>query len=227
MGCGRREFLGLFGGILARLALAENPCAVRQDRLYLNRRLNMAFTCPLGWNFVHLNEMGRMQKGQLLAFDDPSLERFVLDSLEFPIVALQPPGDSGAAIQIYLQSPPTDSDVVSDVMKIAFDRPQAVSPELAYSRPMRLIRADWQASRAALRNFRVSKLPADFTLSGCPAAEYTARYDFEHRWVVSSQRVTVRSIVIEHGERFYLLRLLGGEASEAACGEFLNTLRLV
>lgn len=70
MGIGRREFLGLFGGLLAKLARVSSPAAACVGEVYLNRRLGIAFSCPPGWKFVSVADMGALREGQLLALDE-------------------------------------------------------------------------------------------------------------------------------------------------------------
>lgn len=226
MGNGRREFLSAFGAILARLAMAPSPAAVSHEGLYLNRRLGIAFHCPSDWEFLRLDDMGEMQKGQLLAPDDVEQNKAILESLDLPFVALSPRDNSHLSVQIYSAILPDENDFVHELMKIAFNSPNAVSPETSFSGPMRIVRRDWQSSRGLLKSFTVTKLPVELSVSNCIAAEYTANYDFEHEQLREARRVTVRSVAIEHGTRYYLLRLISDVESQHNFSAFLDSIHL-
>ena len=74
---------------------------------------------------------------------------------------------------------------------------------------MQIIRRDWQILRCLLHSFRVSSLPDDITISNCDGAEYTTTYGFRHRDLEAPRLVRVRTVALQHGQRFYLLRLIG------------------
>lgn len=227
MGIGRREFLAAFGTLLAQLAITPSSAAARHDDLYLNRRLGVAFHCPPDFDFVRLEDMGEVQKGQLLTTDDINYSQAILESLDLPFVALSSRRDPHVSVQMYLASSPTDTDIVHELMKAAFDRPDAVSPETKFPAPMRIIRNDWQASRGLLKAFKVKQLPSELSISNCKAAEYTANYDFEHEQLEAPRPVTVRSMVIEHGSRYYLLRLISDVSSPHDFSSFVDSIRLL
>lgn len=227
MGIGRREFLSAFGTILARLATAPSPAAARHDNLYLNRRLGVAFHCPPGWDFVRLDDMGEVQKGQLLATDDVGHSKAILGSLDLPFVALSERRNPHTCVQVYLASPPNKTEIVHELMKAAFDRPDAVSPETTFPGPMRIIRNDWQISRGLLKAFTVTQLPQELSVSNCIAAGYTANYDFEHEQLEGPRPVTVRSVAIEHSSRYYLLRLISDVSSPHDFSTFVDNLYLM
>lgn len=227
MGIGRREFLAAFGTLLARLAIDSSPAAARHDDQYLNRRLGIAFHCPPGWDFVRLDDMGEIQKGQLLATDDAEQNKEILGSLDLPFVALSPTNDPHVCVQMYLASPPSETDIVHELLKATFNRPNAVSPELAFPGPMRIIRRDWQISRGLLKAFTVTDLPTQLCISNCLAAEYTANYDFEHEQLESCRPVTVRAVAIEHASRYYLLRLISDASSPFDFSKVLDSICLI
>ena len=77
----RRQFLAIFGGLLAELATSRSPAVYQNGRVYINRRLGLACSGPDGWSFVRLAEMGEIQKGQLLAVDDPAENTSILKSM--------------------------------------------------------------------------------------------------------------------------------------------------
>ena len=227
MGIGRREFLTAFGTLLARIAISPSPAAARHENLYLNRRLGIAFHCPPGWDFVRLDEMGEVQKGQLLATEDIDHSKAILSSLDLPFVALSARRNPHTCVQMYMASPPSEKDIVHELMKAAFDRPNAVSPETTFPGPMRIIRNDWQTSRGLLKAFTVTQLPMELSVSDCIAAEYTANYDFEHEQVAGPRPVTVRSVAIEHSSRYYLLRLISDVSSPHDFSTFVDSICLV
>ena len=230
MRIGRREFLAVFGGLLSRLALQTSPAIYRENDLYLNRRLGIAFTRPAGWEFVQLADMGEIQQGQQLAIDDPSLSATILGSLDLPFVALVKNDDFQAeqsiAIQFYFAEPPSENDIASFVLEEAFGKKRKSNRDEKRSLPMRKIREDWQISRNLLHSFRVCSLPTDVEIALQPAAEYTARYEFRHNELPSSRMIRVRTVVIEHGDRLYLLRLIDSDDSPFDFNSFLADLHL-
>lgn len=228
MGIGRREFLAAFGTVLTQLAIKPSPAAACHDNLYLNRRLGIAFHCPADWEFVRLEDMGEVQKGQLLDVDDVGQSQAILESLDLPFVALSSRQNPHICAQMYLASSPDNNiDVVHELMKMVFDRPDAVSPEAGFPAPLRIIRSDRQASRGLLKAFRVKQLPRQLSVSNCMAAEYTVTYDFEHEKLEKPRPVIVRSIAIEHGTRYYLLRLISDVSSPYDFSTFVDSISLM
>jgi len=228
MGIGRREFLATFGTLLTQLAITPSPAAACHDDLYLNRRLGIAFQCPADWEFIRVEEMGEVQKGQLLAMDDVGQSQAILESLDLPFVALSSRQTPHTCAQMYLASPPDSNiDVVHELMKMVFDRPDAVSPEAEFPAPLRIIRSDRQASRGLLKAFRVKQLPRQLSVSNCMAAEYTVTYDFEHEQLKEPRPVIVRSIAIEHGSQYYLLRLISDVSSPHDFSHFVDSISLM
>ncbi len=227
MGIGRREFLTIFGTILAKLALASSSAAGRHDDLYLNRRLGIAFRCPEGWDFCQLESMGEIQNGQLLDVDSEESNAAILKALDLPFVAISPKNSSNICVQIYLASHPDQLDLAHELMKIAFSRPNAVSLELQFTKALRIIRRDLQISRGILKAFKITDLPSQSNLSGCPSAEYTSEYDFEHERMTSYRRVRVRTIAIEHHQRFYLVRLISDASLPFDFNSFVEGIKLM
>ena len=228
MEIGRREFLAKFGGLLAQLALRPSPAIYQQDDLYINRRLGLAFSRPAGWNFVRLSDMGEMQQGQLLAVDDPEQNQAILRALDLPFVALSPEqllhGAETVGIQFYLAEPPSTVDVVSVILHETFGKQYKGTPEARFSPPMQVVRRDWQISRGLLDSFCVRSLPEDCATSSCPAAEYTATYEFRHRALPEPRTIRVRTVVVQHHLRFFLLRLIDTEEFVFDFSPFLETL---
>jgi hypothetical protein len=91
---------------------------------------------------------------------------------------------------------------------------------------MRIIRRDWQTSRGLLKSFTVTELPVTRSVSKCIAAEYTASYDFEHEKLRKARPVSVRSVAIEHGTRYYLLRMISDVASRHDFSHFVDSICL-
>lgn len=231
MGIGRREFLAVFGACLAKLATGPSPAAAHVDDLYINRRFGLAFTRPPGWDFIELAPMGKLAQGQLLALSDPQTSAELLESLDPPFVALAPttnPDDEvSPAIQFYLSSPPPQVDIVSMLLHQAFGKEYPGNPDAELPVPLQIIRADRQASRGLLHAMRVNSLPESTTLSECPAAEYTYSYQFHHQNLPAPRPVRVRSMAIEHHERYYLLRLIDTPEHPVDFESFLSSVRLV
>lgn len=127
---------------------------------------------------------------------------------------------------MYSATLPDEHDIVHELMKATFNRPNAVSPETAFPGPMRIIRRDWQMSRGLLKAFTVTELPVACSVSNCIAAEYTANYDFEHEQLSGTRPVTVRSLAIEHGTQYYLLRLIRDVSSQHDFSPFVDSICL-
>lgn len=229
MESGRREFFAIFGGLLAELALRPSPAVYQQGALYINRRLGLAFSKPAGWDFVGISQMGEMQQGQLLAVDDPGQNQAILSTLDLPFASLSPdPSFQGAetlGIQFYLAEPPSTMDVVSVILHEAFGKEYRGTPESRFAPPMQVVRRDWQISRELLESFRVHSFPKELAISSCQAAEYAATYTFRHRDLHEPCAIRVRTVVVQHRLRFYLLRLIDTERFPFDFAPFLETLR--
>lgn len=150
-----------------------------------------------------------------------------------PFVGLMPDcqGDSSVGIQFYLVEPPPERDVVTDLLRAVFTEMSGKevkeSVELQYPVPMQIIRSDWQALRGVLHALRVSSLPENIEISNCQGAEYTTSFDFQHRDLPAPRRVRMRTIVVQHDARCYLLRLSDTEQDPFDFAPFLASLRLV
>ncbi len=226
----RRQFLAIFGGLLAELATSRSPAVYQNGKVYINRRLGLACSAPDGWSFVQLAEMGEIQKGQLLAVDDPEENASILKSIGLPFVALSPESShhehQTLGIQFYLAEPPDTIDVASMLLHAAFEKPYKGNAESTFTPAMQIACRDRQIARDLLHSFRTRSMPKDLELSGCSAAEYTATFEFRHRELSAPTTVRQRSIAIQHETRFYLLRLIDTEACPFDFNPFLETLRL-
>lgn len=221
----RRDFLAIFGGILAELATKPGPGATVFENHYINRRLGIAFVQPPEWKFLRLEEMGRMKQGTLLAVDDPKHNADVLDSFDLPFVAMSPTNGENLCVQMYLVGGPGRHDAFQGRFAELCGMQNASALRPDFSGPMRVIREDWQASRGLLKNLRVSPLPSELHLSGCDAAEYTARYDFCHKNLAKPRTISVRSVAVMHRGRYYLLRLIKDQDSDFDFTPFLNSVQ--
>ena len=81
MGIGRRDFLAAFGILLTRLSTCPSPAAAVHEDVYLNRRLGISFPSPPDWEFIQLEQMGEVQKGQLLAINSAEDSESLLANL--------------------------------------------------------------------------------------------------------------------------------------------------
>lgn len=224
------EFWNQCQATLGQLAERVSPAVYQQGDLYLNRRLGLAFTAPAGWRFVNVAEMGDVQAGQFLDVRSHEENAALLASMELPFVALaaaqaEEHDDEGSlGIQFYLVDPP-GPDLTRLLLHAARGEAYRPSPELDFSAPLQVIRRDWQCARGMLHDLRVSELPKETCVAGLPAAEYTAGYSFRHRQLQRRRRLCVRSIAMEHGPRFYLLRLIHAEGESYDFTPFLASLR--
>ncbi len=226
----RRQFLAIFGGVLAELAISRSPAVYQHGKVYINRRLGLACSGPEGWNFVQIAEMGEIQQGQLLAVNSSEENATILKSIGLPFVALSPEtswhGQQTLGIQFYLAAPPDSIDIASMLLHEAFEKEYKGNAESKFTPAMQIACRDRQIARELLHSFRTRSMPKDMQVSGCSAAEYTATFEFRHQDLSMPTRVRQRSIFIQHDKRFYLLRLIDTEASPFDFDRFLETLQL-
>jgi len=235
MGIGRREFLQIFGSLLATLATRTSDAICLSDDVYVNRKLGIGFSKPSGWKFVDVKDMGTVKKGQLLDVDDPDLADFMLASLDLPFVAVAPLAEPTArqtrCAQFYLASHPDEDQaadrVLGEILQSAFGRKSVNRNTSEFTLPMKKARQDWQGCRELLSEFRVSSLPQATRLSNCDAAEYTASYLFEHVELPAPRRIRVRTLAVQHHDLFYLIRLIDAQEYAFDFSEFLSSIRLV
>lgn len=235
MGIGRREFLAMFGAMLAEVSLTRSQAVCLFDDAYVNRRLGIGFSKPTGWEFDSVKQMGTVKQGQLLDVGDPELSRSILDSIDLPFVAVSYASQSikgqSKSAQFYLASHPAETEaesrLVSELLHAAFEKEPERSSNPQFSAPMQKVRQDWQACRELLAEFRVTSLPEETRLSNCEAAEYTASYLFEHEQLPAPRRVYVRTIAVEHRAFFYLIRLVNSEDQPFDFSDFVSTIRLI
>jgi hypothetical protein len=224
----RREFLHLFGELLAGLALAPSPAVFCRDDLYLNRRLGVAFTRPPGWEYMRVAQMGEMQKGQILDLPETTAQ-YVLDRMDLPVVAMTYSVGEGHEPSLGIQwwraelEPPPDP--AEELLRQHFPQ-RAPERERTFPPALRIIRRDWGQSRTFLREFRCSSLPTETVVSGYPAAQYTAHYWHQHEDLPESLRVVTRTIAIHHGPLFHLIRLHDAAGGNADFNPFLASIAL-
>jgi hypothetical protein len=133
-------------------------------------------------------------------------------------------------IQTYLASHPSVVDPVDVLVDIFHkemygDRPRR--EKMNFSLQMQKIRSDWQANRSFLKKFRVSQLPAERSVSNCPAAEYTASLLYENFHLSAPVKLRVRSIAIMHHDYTFLLRLTDTEAQPVNFDPFIGSIKLI
>lgn len=234
MGIGRREFLQIFGSLLATVSAAPSASVCLFDDVYLNRRFGIGFTKPLDWEFIDVREMGTMRSGQLLDVDNPRLSDSIMASFDLPFVAVKGRTISDESqtpcMQFYLATHPDQTDaetrMLSESLQNELGFEPVERPVVSFTNSMRKIRQDWQACREFLTEFRASELPTETEISCCDAAEYTASYLYEHVDLVEPRRIRVRTLAVEHHDRFYLIRLIDANDSPYDFSDLMSSLRL-
>jgi hypothetical protein len=219
----RREFLRLFGGLLASLAVGPSPAVHRRDELYLNRRLGFTFQQPPDWTFVQVADMGEMQAGQLLEVPT-DVNQWIMESMDLPVVALEWKHGGPGGIQ-WWRSELVYHDPVEDMLRESFPR-SGPDPELSFSPAMRIVRRDWNRSRCYLKDFRCSDLPEECSIDGFPAARYTASYQFDHKLLAKPTKIRTQSIAIEHRTLYHLIRLHDSGEYPLDFSRFLESIHL-
>lgn len=217
MGIGRRKFLELFGAALVKLAVGFRAAGTLGDKLYVNRLLGIAFTCPAGWRFHSVQELGELRDAVLLS-EDPRIDELIRSLADVPFVSLVPAGEANAGIQFYLGGNPNALGwIMPGAVQSAFE---------SLSLPRQIILDDWQTCRGSITKHRVTELPSDFMISGCPAAEYTATFDVTAVANSETTRARARTIAIEHHNRSYVIRLGDSPDRPYDFSAFLSTLKL-
>lgn len=190
MGIGRRDFLIAFGSTLAAVAGLPSPAVMLDADLYLNRRLGFAFHKPRGWHFADVAKMGAMQQGQLLSLEDEEVNRIWKSADALPIVTAgaEPLSTSGRyfspAASVLLD--PIDEHEPEPFL-VAHEEIGLVSSMLC----------GWEAT-SPVRRLKVSS---------CAAAEYRARFLFEHVQLAQSTPVRMRTLLIHQDRWRYTLRM--------------------
>lgn len=219
MGIGRREFLRIFGSTLAGVCVAPSLAVViRDDDLYINRKLGLAFRKPAGWHFASVQQMGECLRGEMLDLEDRALIEKIKADTELPLVAIsQEPVEASSnrftpGITMYLDRYSAES---SD------GKPRAT--------PAEVICRDIEGLASVLRRFQITAAPKRIMLSECEAHEYTSTYLFEHVGLSAPEPIRMRSILIVQEPAWYTLRLYDSfqTPKEVDYSAFLNGIRVL
>jgi hypothetical protein len=221
MGIGRREFLRLFGAALATLVRPASPAVALLGDLYINRKLGIAFRKPLGWHFGNVKEMGEVKNGQLLDLEDPGLARDLVQETELPLLSISREPISASSrtftpgVNIYLDR---------------FLADETRPPEVADD-PLQTTEHDAEDCAEILKEFRMLSHPVPARVAGCPSAEYTASFLFEHTNLPQPVRVRMRTLLVVQIPAWYTLRMydspyLGGKDA-FDYSEFVNSIQVV
>jgi hypothetical protein len=236
MGIGRREFLRVFGPLLATIATKPSTSACLLDDTYVNRQLGIGFTKPHGWSFADAEEMAAVKTGQLLEIDDAEYAASLIESADLPYVAVKGPELQSnkwitPSAQFYLTRDPSEISaedrVVEQLLQATFGKPAVKRKMPVFTPPMQVVRRDWQGCRGLLAQFRVTSLPQEACISNCRAAEYTARLLYRHVEIPEGRTIRMKTIAVESQKRFHLIRLSDSEEYPFDFSSFLSTLRIV
>jgi len=195
LGIGRRRFLQLFSSTLSALAANPSSAIALVEDYYINKKLGIAFTKPKGWVFADVRQMGEVKRGQLLDLNDPELEREFLEYTELPILTISRDGISGACRDF------------TPGITVYIDRfsSEEVEQENGGSTVMGLV-DDVEVCSVILKEFCVLTPPSMTSVSQCEAAEYTAKFLFEHANLIPTP-VRMRTLAIDQGTTLYTIRM--------------------
>lgn len=220
MGIGRRQFLQLFGATITGLTANPSRAIAIVNDQYVNRKLGIAFSKPQGWTFADVKEMGEVREGQILDLDDADLVRELAGSAELPILTISKDRLSAQTSQftpgvtIYLDR---------------FEWLKAFSGKWEVP-PLENAIADTEHCESMFKDFQVVCPPKETTISECDAAEYTARFLFEH---VNMQptRVRMQTLAVYQSPAYYTLRMFdspfAGTDMEFDYSSFVESVRIV
>ena len=220
MGIGRREFLGLFGSVIAASITGQSKAIALVDDYYVNRRLGIAFQKPPGWVFADVKQMGDMKSGQILDLDDLERSREIVDAVELPILTISKEalstdaGNFTPGVTVYL-------DRISSGEASKPSAPETLLKQLMF---------DVISNAGILKDFDVLNYPENITVCGSDGAEYEASFLFEHENMTPTP-VRMKTMTIDQGTAFYTIRMYdspisGGEMA-FDFADFVQSIRLV
>lgn len=85
MGIGRRQFLKLFGSVIASASTSPLQAIIVDGDLYINRALGLAFRKPPGWHYFSIESFENVRSDQILL--DGELSEAIV-SAEGPVVVM-------------------------------------------------------------------------------------------------------------------------------------------
>ncbi|MEP7703943.1 hypothetical protein [Paraglaciecola sp. 25GB23A] len=209
MGIGRREFLKLFGAVIATAASTPLQAIIVSNDLYINRALGLAYKKPSGWHFLSLEAFADIKvKQQLL--DSDTTEK--LKSGDDPIAMIcQYPESSGVtfspSITIYVENfELLDGENLQELVSTLAD---------TYSK--------------ALMNYKFVVPPQLLSVSGCEASEYVST--FIHQQEDKEALCRHRSIAIIRDKQMYTVNMFDypalGRTVDQEYVEFKEAFKLV
>lgn len=160
----------------AGFTLAPGKAVAVYNNLYLNRRLNIAFSKPNGWHYGDVKEMGRAKDGQILAMDDEGEAQFIRNSVGLPIVTVSREELSGDA-----------TEFAPGILLFAEEVDEEVSVEVALN--------DIGQNKYLLKEYELLSEIQARTISDCYSIDYVSSFLFEHQNLESPVRVRQRTLV--------------------------------
>lgn len=205
MGIGRRQFLQLFQGALATLAINPSSAIAIFDDQYVNRKLGIAFRKPRDWGFSDVREMGQIKAGQILDLNgDSELIADIVNSSDLPLLTVtkDPLSHKGTrfspGVNVYLER---------------FEFLNSVSDDVEIEiPPLENAISDIESLASVLKDFRVTSPPVSTHVSKCDAVDYTATFVFEHEKIHPTP-VRMRTLGIYQRPAFYTIRMYDSPAS--------------
>jgi len=221
MGIGRRDFLRHLALTTSSIVLGAGNAVQVLDELYLNRKLGIAFSCPKGWHFADVKEMGKVRDGQILAPESELLE-FKVNDQPLPILTvsrdplgnLSTPNRFSPAVTIYLENLGEDEDLgEGDSLSM-----------------INVSNFDVEYCQQILENFELLREPSELSISNCKAGQFTSKFLFKHK-LMAPTMVRMRSVTVDQDPLYYTIRMFDspydGRDSEFNYQTFLDSFRLV
>jgi hypothetical protein len=209
MGIGRREFLKLFGAVIATAASTPLQAIIVSNDLYINRALGLAYKKPSGWHFLSLEVFADIKEKQQL-LESETTEK--LKSGDDPIAIIcQYPESSGITFS------PSITIFVENFELLDGENLQALVSTLSdtYSK--------------ALVDYKFVVPPQSLAVSGCQASEYVST--FIHQQEDKEAFCRHRSIAIIRGKQIYTINMFDypalGRTVDQEYVEFKEAFKLV
>ena len=209
MGIGRREFLKLFGAVIATAVSNPLQAVIVNDDLYINRALGLAYKKPNGWHFLSLEAFADIKEKQQL-LDSETTDK--LKSGDDPIAIISQYHESSGitfspSITIYVENFELhDGENLQELVSTLSG---------TYSK--------------ALVDYKFVERPKEMSVSGCEASEYVST--FIHQQDNKEAMCRHRSIIIIRGKQLYTVNMFDypalGRTVDQEYVEFKEAFKLV
>jgi hypothetical protein len=185
-----REFMATFDSVIHGTNGSSSPAVIISGDLYLNLRLGLAFERPKSWYFNDVQEMGEIGAGQLLN-GGITLGSFFSKGELAPLVSI-------SEVPHHDDDPPAFAPAVS-----------VFASQVAEGKndPLEIAWLDASGMRVVTPGYVAYDAPSQLTISGWPAARYTAGFEFHHVELPEPVPVRMEYLYIVHDTVVYTFRM--------------------